>query len=133
MIKYVDNAAITKIPREREPTIRQNEKVSEGFNDVLDRAISESSRGNLKNVGLSFSKHALNRLKERNISMDSAQMQRLDGAVERAARKGSKDSLIISDDSAFIVNVPRRRIITAMDRAQMTQNVFTNIDSTVIA
>jgi flagellar operon protein len=104
------------------------------FGQVLDNAIQESqTRTEQKETGISFSKHALKRLKERNINLDVNKLAKIGGAIDKVAKKGSNESLVISNDAAFIVNVPKRKIITALDKAQMQENVFTNIDSTVIA
>ncbi len=108
--------------------VKPDEKV---FNDLLKNEIDKSPVDS--DVGLSFSKHALKRLKDRNIILDLKRIQQIEGAIDRVAKKGSNESLIISNDAAFIVNVPKRKVITAMDKMQMQENVFTNIDSTVIA
>lgn len=81
---------------------------------------------------LKFSAHALSRIQERGIKMDSAMMGKLEKAVDTASQKGSKDSLILSDDAAFIVSIKNKTVITVLDRGQMNGNVFTNIDSTVV-
>ncbi len=81
---------------------------------------------------LKFSAHALNRIKDRSISMDQALREKLEKAVDTASQKGSKESLILSDNAAFIVSVKNKTVITVLDRAQMNGNVFTNIDSTVV-
>jgi flagellar operon protein len=59
-------------------------------------------------------------------------MARIEGAVQKAAAKGSKDALILSGDKALIVSVKNNTVVTVMDRAAMKDNVFTNIDSTVV-
>ena len=81
---------------------------------------------------LKFSAHALNRIKDRSISMDQGLRERLEKAVDTASQKGSKESLILSDNAAFIVSVKNKTVITVLDRNQMNGNVFTNIDSTVV-
>jgi flagellar operon protein len=81
---------------------------------------------------LKFSAHALNRIRDRSISMDQALRDKLEKAVDTASQKGSKESLILSDNAAFIVSVKNKTVITALDRSQMNGNVFTNIDSTVV-
>jgi len=53
--------------------------------------------------------------------------------VGRAASKGSRDSLVLVDGTAFVVSVSNRTVITAVGSEQMKDNVFTNIDSAVIA
>ncbi len=81
---------------------------------------------------LKFSAHALNRIKDRSIAMDQNLRDKLEKAVNTAAEKGSKESLILSNDAAFIVSVKNKTVITVLDRNQMSGNVFTNIDSTVV-
>lgn len=82
--------------------------------------------------GLKFSQHAQDRLKARNISFSTDQLQQLEGAVNSVAQKGGKESLVMLGDAALVVSVKNRTVVTAMDRSQMKGNVFTNIDSAVI-
>jgi flagellar operon protein len=81
---------------------------------------------------LKFSAHASQRLRERKIELDQATMTKVHDAVDKADAKGIDDTLVLTKDAALIVNVKNRTVITAMDRAQMTGNVFTNIDGAVI-
>lgn len=81
---------------------------------------------------LKFSAHALSRIKDRSISMGGDMMAKLERAVDTAAQKGAKESLILTSDAAFIVSVKNKTVITVVDRNQMSGNVFTNIDSTVV-
>jgi flagellar operon protein len=94
------------------------------FTDILKSKMTEE---------LKFSAHASSRLKSRNIEVTPDIMGKLEKAVAGAESKGSRDSLIFVKDLAFIVNVPNRTVITAMDGESIKDNVFTNIDSTVIA
>lgn len=80
-----------------------------------------------------FSNHALKRLEERQINLSSDEMQKITTAVEKAEMKGSKDSLVMMNSTAFIVNIPNRTVITAMPVSESSENVFTNIDSVVFA
>ena len=80
-----------------------------------------------------FSSHALKRLEERNIELSDSEMSKINTAVERAELKGSKDSLVMMNQTAFIVNIPNKTVITAMSIADSSENVFTNIDSVVFA
>ena len=80
-----------------------------------------------------FSSHALKRLEERNIELSDDEMSKINTAVDRAELKGSKDSLVMMNSTAFIVNIPNRTVITAMPIAESKENVFTNIDSVVFA
>jgi len=82
-------------------------------------------------ASLKFSSHAVDRMRSRGISFAPETMVKIENAVQRAAAKGSKDTLVLADDSALIVSVKNNTVVTVMDRAAMKENVFTNIDSTV--
>ncbi len=82
---------------------------------------------------LQFSKHALARAERRGIELDQGTLERLTEGVSRAAGKGSRDSLVLVDGTAFVVSVRNSTVITAVDSEHMKDNVFTNIDSAVIA
>jgi len=79
-----------------------------------------------------FSHHAEVRMQQRGIELKPEQLARLQSAIDKAAKKGSKEALILMDNMAMIVNVKNKTIVTAIDGAAMKDNVFTNIDSTVI-
>jgi flagellar operon protein len=81
---------------------------------------------------LKFSNHAMERIRDRGIHMDAGEAGRLEKAVESAAAKGSRDALVLTKDAAFIVSVQNKTVVTAMDRAALNGNVFTNIDSTIV-
>lgn len=83
-------------------------------------------------TGLRFSKHASARLDQRNINLSEDQSQRLEKGVSAAEDKGVNESLVLVDNLAFIVNIPNRTVVTAMDQAETNSNVFTNIDGAVI-
>ncbi len=79
-----------------------------------------------------FSNHAEVRLQQRGINFGLEQLNKLGSAIDKAAAKGSKESLILIQDVALIVNIKNRTVVTAMDGKQMKDNVFTQIDSAVI-
>ncbi len=81
---------------------------------------------------LKLSNHAAKRLEQRGIELKTEQMKQIGSALDKAAAKGAKESLILMQDMAFIVNVKNRTVVTAMDSASMKDNVFTQIDSAVI-
>ncbi|MBD3345465.1 MAG: flagellar biosynthesis protein [Chitinivibrionales bacterium] len=109
------------------PSVRPN-NAHKDKNGIEFGRILEQSRRNVR-----FSAHAKSRLVSRNITMTPEMTAKLDKAVEGARAKGSRDSLILLSDMAFIVNIPNRTVVTAMDGNSMKDNVVTNIDSTVIA
>ena len=79
-----------------------------------------------------FSNHAIERMQARGISFNPQDLVRLTDAIGRAAAKGSKDSLILMNDSALIVSVKNNTVVTVMDKNALKENVFTNIDSTIV-
>lgn len=81
---------------------------------------------------LKFSNHAIDRMQARGIAFGPTQMAKIQSAVEKAASKGGKNTLLLSDDSALIVNVKDKTVVTVMDKTALKENVFTNIDSTVM-
>ncbi len=83
--------------------------------------------------GVTFSRHALQRLERRGIEVGQPTLARLSEGVDRAAGKGSRSSAVFVDGTAFVVSVPNRTVLTAVDPAHMREQVFTNIDSAVIA
>ncbi|MFD1177196.1 TIGR02530 family flagellar biosynthesis protein [Paenibacillus puldeungensis] len=86
----------------------------------------------LQNQLIHFSNHAVKRLEQRGITIRPEQLDQIESAINNAAAKGAKDSLILMKDMALIVNVNNRTVVTAMDGKSMKDNVFTQIDSAVI-
>ena len=80
-----------------------------------------------------FSRHALDRLQQRGITLDEPTLGRLTDGIQRAAGKGSRDSVVFVDGTAYVVSVTNNTVITAVGSEHMRQQVFTNIDSAVIA
>lgn len=98
------------------------------FQDVLNKTAKNAEHaGEVK-----FSKHAANRLAERNIELTDNQMERLQEGTMKAGAKGINESLVIVDQLAFIVNVPNQTVVTAMNQTETDENIFTNIDGAVI-
>lgn len=81
---------------------------------------------------LRFSKHATMRLNDRHINLSEEQSERLESGVLKASEKGINESLVILDSLAFIVNIPNKTVVTAMDQSESDNNIFTNIDGAVI-
>lgn len=104
------------------------------FEDVLNqqRSIAGILDEHKTGTGLRFSKHAGNRLAERNINLTDEQIERLENGVSKAGSKGIKESLVILDNYAFIVNTNNNTVITAMSQDYEEENIYTNIDGAVI-
>ncbi|RPF48393.1 flagellar operon protein [Hydrogenoanaerobacterium saccharovorans] len=95
------------------------------FRDILQQQIRANS-------SLEFSKHAVNRVVQRNIDISESKMARLNEGVRMAEEKGLNEPLILVDSTAFIVNVKNNTVITTVSSNDLKGNVFTNIDGTVI-
>lgn len=94
-----------------------------GFEQVLNQELG----------AVKISQHAAQRMQTRNINLNQTQLNQLKNAVDKAAQKGARESLILmNNDLAFVVSVTNRTVITAMDGSSIRDNVFTNIDSAVI-
>lgn len=102
---------------------KNQEGIKSHFDEIFSKEISK----------VKLSKHAQQRLESRDISLTANEMEKINTAVQQAEAKGSKDSLVMMDNTAFVVNIPNRTVITAMNLANSNENVFTNIDSVVFA
>lgn len=99
-----------------------------------DRGTFDQLLQNKINQGqVKFSKHATDRMNSRGIHFNTAQMQRLETALTQVNAKGGKDSLVMLDNTALVVSVKNETVVTVVDKEQLKNNVFTNIDSAVFA
>lgn len=96
-------------------------EISNSFESVFQKELEK----------LKFSNHALKRLETRNIHLSDVEINKIQNAVEKAELKGAKDSLVMMNDTAYIVNVPNKTVVTAMQISEESENIFTNIDSVV--
>ena len=112
-------------------TIKSNQQKKEeslSFSEILAAKSTELE----ENGELRFSKHAANRLQNRNIDLTDGQLKRLAEGTSKAGEKGIKESLVLVDDLAFIVNISNHTVITAMNQGDTDNHIFTNIDGAVI-
>ncbi len=96
--------------------------INTGFNELLNNKLKP---------GVVFSKHASQRIAERNVNLTDKMLDKISDAIDLADAKGIKNSLLISDDLVFIVNVKTRTVVTAVDKESMKDKVFTNVDGAV--
>ena len=102
------------------------------FRDQLE-ALQTTRPANSGAVGaLKFSNHAVERMQLRGIRFSPDQMAKIESAVGKAAAKGAKNTLLLTDEAAMIVSMKDKTVVTVMDKANLKENVFTNIDSTVM-
>lgn len=107
------------------PAEKQNISSGTSFDAIFQQELTRQSE-------VKFSKHAIERLQSRNIKLTKEDLGKIDEAVNKAAEKGIKETLIIMGNSAFIANVKNKMIITAATEDNLKNNVFTNIDGAVI-
>ena len=81
---------------------------------------------------VNLSSHAETRIRSREIAWNPQLEARISKGMDQAQSKGSREALILADNIAVIANVKSRTVVTAMDRSQMKERVFTNIDSAVL-
>ena len=112
----------------KNPNANLGNKGNVSFQEILKQTKDASSTSELK-----FSKHAAMRMEDRNIQLSEEQNERLESGVTKASEKGINESLVMVDSLAFIVNVPNRTVVTAMDQNESNHQIFTNIDGAVIA
>ena len=101
--------------------------LSERLTSAAEPLAVTAARANVK-----FSGHAQTRLASRRITLSGDDVARLGSAMTQAAAKGSKDSLMLMDKTAFVVSVANRTVITAVAQDALKENIFTNIDSAMI-
>ncbi|MSS63009.1 flagellar protein [Lachnospiraceae bacterium WCA-693-APC-MOT-I] len=96
------------------------------FSEILKNKQASEGLGELK-----FSKHANQRLASRHIDLTKAQLERLENGTNKAREKGIRESLVMVDNLAFIVNIKNNTVVTAVNDTE--EGVFTNIDGAVIS
>jgi len=110
-----------------------------GNDDVSNKKIERESTSTFDSIfkeeleKVKFSNHAMKRLESRNIQLSDEDLTKIQSAVDKAESKGAKDSLVMMNKTAFIVNIPNRTVVTAIEVANSNESVFTNIDSVVFA
>lgn len=106
------------------------------FKNLLDSTLDQNAvaAGTLEQApkGINLSTHAMRRLQERNLTIDKEEYNKLQTAMDRLKLKGGQDSLVITGKAAYIVDVPKNTIVTAIDKDSIGENVFTKIDSTIL-
>lgn len=102
-----------------------------GVNSGAGSDFAECLRKQTEATGVEFSRHAVRRMEQRGVRLTGENLTQLAQAVEKARQKGSKDTVVIGKQGAFIVNVSNNVVVTTITEQEMKQNIFTNIDSAV--
>lgn len=113
--------------------VASTQSTADGQEGSFAAALQEKLAEKQYNGGVEFSKHAMQRLEQRSIDIVSGDtLERLNRGVEIAADKGSSETLVLVDTTAFVVSVKNNKVITTLSNEDLRGNIFTNIDSTVI-
>lgn len=128
-IKNMNNDYVLKrVKVQNDSVVQPTQKTQIGhgtsFNEVLKQVQSKET--------VKFSKHAIQRLNDRNIELSDFEKDRINEAVGKAKSKGVREALIMMDNKVFVASVKNNTIITAAVDEQLKDNVFTNIDGAVI-
>jgi flagellar operon protein len=119
----------TKVNGPGQPPVRPQAPKANGtkvdFKSTLDSVVKKENR-------VQFSAHAKARLHSRGVDLSQEKLDALSDAIDKAEAKGARESLVLSDDAAYVVSVTNRTVITAFDRDNLRDGVFTSIDSAVI-
>jgi flagellar operon protein len=107
------------------PKTNETKKIQTSFKDILDNQINDKE-------SFVISKHAAERLKQRNINFNETDMKNISEGINKAEEKGCKESLILYKGTALVTSIKNRTIITALDKESSKGNVFTNLDSVIM-
>ncbi|MGV8905995.1 MAG: TIGR02530 family flagellar biosynthesis protein [Acetobacterium sp.] len=103
-------------------TVNDSEKPTVSFQEILNHEVKNT---------VTFSKHANHRKEQRNIEVSQSDLERIGNACDEARKKGIDNALIMTEDSAFIVNAVNKRVITVVDKNEMKNKLFNDIDGAV--
>lgn len=120
-IKQLENRLIhSSNPKNNSKNIKQN-----NFKEIFEKVQQ-------KDEEIKFSKHARARMDTRDMKLNNEEIKRLKSGFAKAEEKGVEDALILIGDKAFITNIKNKTVITTVNKEQLKNNVFTNIDGAVI-
>src|SRR6185437_2617529 len=124
----MDKINLHRIPSQ--PLVRQGQAFNpvqspqQSFREHLNKAVQPAE--------LKISKHATERISERNIHISDAEWAHITDKVNEAKSKGIKESLVLMEQAALIISAKNSIVITAMDRMEAKDQLFTNIDGTIV-
>jgi flagellar operon protein len=104
---------------------RQTDTSSKAVKENFSTALADAQQVN-------FSKHARERLHSRGIELSNSKLTEISQAIDKAAMKGSRETLILDDNAAYLVSIPNRTVVTAFGKENLREGVVTAIDSAII-
>ena len=118
------------------PVNKPVNKINESSNNISDKIdqfreiLKSRVKEEVASSDIKLSCHAMKRLEERNLGFDGHEFLKIKEAITKLKEKGGHDSLVVTDKAAYIIDVDKSTVVTAIDKADMSENVFTKIDST---
>lgn len=106
--------------------------VAKAKTEVKSSGISFEDVLNGRNEEIKFSWHAQKRIEERKISIDEADLAKLQRGIDKLKEKGGRESVVVVNDNAYVVSVKNNTVVTVIDDSNLKENVFTNIDSMIM-
>lgn len=113
-------------------TLQTTNQVRKDFTNNIGTSFREVLESKLKFGQINVSKHAQERILLRGIKIGEEEVNGINKAIELAGSKGVRDSLVIVNGKAFVINIPTRTIVTAIEEDNLKNRIFTNIDGAVI-
>jgi len=120
VVEKVEKTTIFNTPQ-AEVKVRHNEV---NFREIFEAKL------NAQNINIS--KHAQERILLRGIDIGKEEIDGINKAIDLASSKGVRDSLVMINGKAFVINVPTRTVVTAIEEEALKNRIFTNIDGVVI-
>ncbi|MGP7817500.1 TIGR02530 family flagellar biosynthesis protein [Niallia sp. 01092] len=120
------------------PTYKSQAVIANGINAIKAKGNHSASfsahlQQSISSVDkLNISKHANQRLQQRGIVIDETKWEQIEAKVKQAKQMGVKESLVLLNNAALIVSAKNNTVITAMDREEASQQIFTNINGTIV-
>jgi flagellar operon protein len=109
----------------KEDTASNSQAKNVNFGDLLQNNIEEQQK-------VRFSNHAIKRLQERSLILSQDLLERLNSGVQQLDEKGARNSLVLIDQTAYVVSVKNKTVVTAVNQSEEGKNIFTNIDGVAI-
>ncbi len=133
MVAKINNLLIPNVSKVgNEKSVDVSNRLEKSSPSEFDKLLSENLGEKKVDENLNLSVHAARSLKERGMEIDGDEFLKIKNAMNALKNKGGQDSLIITGKGAYIVDVGNNKIVTAIDKESIAQNVFTKIDSTMI-
>lgn len=127
----IQNFRLPNVTKVASKEVKENIRPAKIENNEFAQILNKNNEVKAEAPDLTLSGHASKRLQERQIDFNSDEYMKLREATQKLREKGGKDSLVVTDKAAYIIDVKNNKIVTAVDRNEMDANVFTKIDSTM--